>query len=89
MFAPNIATFQVADQIHHERLTHSALLQKVVRERGADTTPYDRQVQRRITSRRLAATLAGALLAVSVAAMAAANQPSSGVSTGGGVTLIR
>ena len=93
MFAPNISTYQLADQIHHERLNHAALLQKVVRERSADSITVDRQAQRRITSRRLTATLAAAALTLTIAAAATATQSSAAPeplqSTGGGVTLIR
>jgi hypothetical protein len=92
MFAPNISTHQLADQIHHERLTHSALIQKVVRERSTDTMSVDRHAQRRTTSRRLAATLAAATLTFVIAAAAAATQQAEGPgqhSAGGGVTLIR
>jgi hypothetical protein len=76
MFAPNVSTHQLADQIHHERLNHSALIQKVARERSADTVVVDRQAQRRATSRRLTATLAAAALTFAIAAVAAA-QPAS------------
>ncbi|MBA2264820.1 MAG: hypothetical protein H0W17_00380 [Chloroflexi bacterium] len=93
MFAPNISTYQLADQIHHERLNHAALLQKVARERSADSITVDRQAQRRITSRRLTATLAAAALTLTIAAAATATQSSAAPeplqSTGGGVTLIR
>ncbi len=93
MFAPNISTYQLADQIHHERLNHAALLQKVARERSADSITVDRQAQRRITSRRLTATLAAAALTLTIAAAATATQSSAAPeplqSTGGGVNLIR
>jgi len=93
MFAPNISTHQLADQIHHERLSHAALMQKVARERSTDTITVDHQAQRRLTSRRLAATLAAATLTFAIAAAAAATQQSEAAAqhhpTGGGVTLIR
>ena len=93
MFAPNISTHQLADQIHHERLSHAALMQKVARERSTDTITVDHQAQRRVTSRRLAATLAAATLTFAIAAAVAATQLSEAASqrhpTGGGVTLIR
>ena len=94
MFAPNISTHQLADQIHHERLSHSALMQKVVRERSTDSITVDREAQRRVTSRRLAAGLAAVTLTFAIAAVAAATQQSEAAATqshgsGGGVTLIR
>jgi hypothetical protein len=93
MFAPNISTHQLADQIHHERLTHAALMQKVVRERSTDSITVDREAQRRVTSRRLAAALAAATLTFAIAAAAAGTQQSQAAtqrhSSGGGVTLIR
>ncbi len=72
MFAPNISTHQLADQIHHERLSHAALMQKVARERSVDLVTVDHQAQRRVTSRRLAATLGTATLTFAIAAVAAA-----------------
>ena len=93
MFAPNISTHQLADQIHHERLSHSALLQKVARERSTDTVSIDRMAHRRATSRRLAATVAAATLTFVIAAAAAATQQTEAAasphSAGGGVTLLR
>ena len=93
MFAPNVSTHRLADQIHHERLTHAALIQKVVRERSTDAPSIDRGALRRLTSRRLAATLAAAALTLAVTAATAATQmsePAAGwASTGGGITLIR
>jgi hypothetical protein len=93
MFAPNISTHQLADQIHHERLSHAALMQKVVRERSTDSITVDREAQRRVTARRLAAGLAAATLTFAIAAAAAGTQQSQAAaqrhSSGGGVTLIR
>ena len=93
MFAPNISTHQLADQIHQERLSHAALMQKVARERSADSVTVDREAQRRATSRRLAAGLAAATLTFAIAAAAAGTQQSEAstqrASSGGGVTLIR
>lgn len=93
MFAPNISTHRLADEVHRERLSHAALLQKVARERTADDVSFDRAAQRRITSRRIAATVAGAILSFSIAAVVAANQPDGGPApapgAGGGLTLIR
>ncbi len=92
MFAPNISTHQLADQVHHERQSHAALLHRVSRERSDSSFSIDRQALRRTTSRRLVATLAGALLSLSIVAMAAA-QPDEAAAPahpiGGGVTLIR
>ena len=93
MFAPNISTHQLADQIHHERLTHAALMQKVARERSTDSIIVDREAQRRATSRRLAAALGAATLTFAIAAAVAGTQQSEAAerphSSGGGVTLIR
>lgn len=94
MFAPNISTHQMADQLHHERLSHAALVQKVARERSADSVNADLPAQRRLTSRRLAATIAAATLTLTIAAAAAATQQAGApdahhASSGGGVTLIR
>ena len=94
MFAPNVSTFQLADQINHDRLSHSALLQKVARERSTDSITVDREAQRRVTSRRLAAGLAAVTLTFAIAAAAAATQQTEAAATqshgsGGGVTLIR
>jgi len=93
MFAPNISTHQLADSIHHERISHAALIQQVKRDRAADAVIVDRPAQRRITSRRLAATLAGTVLTFAIAAAVAANQPAAAPaqqhSPGGGMTLIR
>lgn len=95
MFAPNISTHQLADQIHHERLSHAALIQKVARERSTDVVMADRQAQRRATSRRLAATLGAAMLTLAIAAAAAAagaqgsEAPATQRSTAGGITLLR
>lgn len=99
MFAPNISTHQLADQIHTERLDHSARLQMVSRERSDHEVIVDRKAQRRSTSRRLTATLAAAALSLGIAAVAAAqgsDAPAAGSGTtapahssGGGVTLIR
>lgn len=93
MFAPNISTHQLADQIHHERLSHAALMQKVARERSSDSVTVDHAAQRRVTSRRLAATLAAATLTFAIAAAVAGTQQTEAAagrqSSGGGVTLIR
>ena len=93
MFAPNVSTHQLADSIHTERLAHSAMILKVKSDRSADAVNVDRQVQRRITSRRLAATLAGAILTFAIAAAAAAQAPAAPEgqhpANGGGLTLIR
>lgn len=92
MFAPNISTHQLADQIHQERIDHSALLHKVARDRSSESAGIDRQALRRTTSRRLAATFAAAVLSIGIAAVAAAQGPSdvpSAGTTGGTVTLIR
>ena len=73
MFAPNLSTHQLADSIQHERLSHASRMQKVHQERK-DSVALDRSVQRRITARRLAATLAAGALTLGLAAVAAAGQ---------------
>jgi hypothetical protein len=92
MFAPNVSTHQLADSIHRERLNHSAMIQKVMQDRDPHGTTVDRQAQRRITSRRLAATIAAAALTFTIAAAVAAQPtaaPAEGHSPGGGTVLIR
>jgi hypothetical protein len=93
MFAPNVSTHQLADSIHIERQAHAAMLHRAKVDRSRDSIGIDRQVQRRITARRLTATLAGAILTFTIAAAVAANQPAAapaaGPSAGGGVTLLR
>ena len=93
MFAPNVSTHQLADSIHRERLNHAAMIQKVMQDRDPHGVAVDRQVQRRITSRRLAATIAAAALTFTIAAAVAATQPTAapaeGHSPGGGTILIR
>jgi hypothetical protein len=92
MFAPNSTTYQLADSIHHERQSHAALLHKLSRERDG-TEVADREMHRRITSRRLAATAVAAVLTFAIAAAAAANQPAASPdlapANGGGLILIR
>jgi hypothetical protein len=92
MFAPNTSTHQLADSIHQERLAHAARIQQIKQDRSADAVNVDRQLQRRITSRRLAATLAGAVLTFAIAAAVAAQSPAAPAqhpANGGGLTLIR
>lgn len=93
MFAPNVTTHQLADSIHAERQAHAALLHKAKADRSRDSIIVDRHAQRRMTARRLSATLAGAILTFAIAAAVAANQPAAapaaGPSSGGGVTLLR
>jgi hypothetical protein len=92
MFAPNISTHQLADAIHRERQADAATIRQAKLYRKAHPG-VTRHAQRRITSRRLAATLAGAVLTLAVAAAVAANQPAAAPaqqhSPGGGMTLIR
>jgi len=74
MFAPDSTTHELAHMIQRERLSHAALLQKVARERAPDSVTLDRQAQRRITIRRLAASLTAVALALVTAAAAAGAQ---------------
>ncbi len=68
-------------------------LHRIAQDRQTDAIDVDRAVQRRITSRRLAATAAAAALTFAIAATAAANQPAEAAppraGNGGSVTLIR
>lgn len=94
MFAPNISTHQLADTIHHERLEHAALLSRVARDRKGGGLEVDRTAARRMTSRRLTATIAAAALTLVVAAAAAANQAAEAPAemnsaNGAGLILIR
>lgn len=99
MYAPSIATHQIADQIHAERLDHAARMRLAAEARGPHQI-IDRDAARRITARRLTATMAGALLSVALAAGALALQAESASSTatdavtielgaGGGRMLVR
>jgi hypothetical protein len=93
MFAPNISTHQLADAIHRERQADAATIRQAKLYRKAHPG-VTRHAQRRITSHRLAATLAGAVLTFAVAAAVAANQPAAAPaqqqqSNGGSLTLIR
>jgi hypothetical protein len=100
MFAPNLSTHQLADTVHHERQSHAALPHRIARDRD-DAVSVDRGPQRGITSRRLAALVAAAMLTFVIAAAAAANQPAGartagtdatpaqGAGPGGGMTLVR
>jgi hypothetical protein len=93
MFAPNISTHQLADAIHRERQADAALIRQAKLYRAAHPV-MGRHTQGRVTSRRFAATLAGAVLTLAVAAAVAANQPAAAPaqqqqSNGGSLTLIR
>jgi len=74
MFAPNATTRDLVPLIQRERLSHSALIQKVVSERSTDVVRFDRNILRRLTSRRLAASL-GAAVSVAIAVSAAVMLP--------------
>ena len=91
MFAPNVSTHQLADAIHQERQADAALIRQAKLYR-ASHVPTGRHPQRRVT-RRFAATLAGAVLTLAVAAAVTANQPAAAPAqqpaNGGGLTLIR
>ena len=90
MLGPNHHTYHVASQAYEERLTHAARIRMVQKERTDDGQPFHRDAYRLITARRLAASLAGVILTVALAAgtvgtVAAAPANASG----GGMTLIR
>lgn len=97
MFAPNLTTHQLADSVHHERQAHAARLHRIVRDRRDGETPVDLSAQRRLTARRLAASVTAVALTLAIAAAAAANAPSAesnGAPTksetnGGSLILIR
>ena len=90
MLGPNQHTFNLANQSYEERLSHSARIQQIQRDRS-DHEEFDRTPHRAITVRRLAAAgiagvvLTAALAAGGVGAVAAAPNHASG----GGAVLIR
>jgi hypothetical protein len=90
MLGPNQHTFNLANQSYEERLSHSARIQQIQRDRG-DHAEFDRTPHRAITVRRLAAAgiagvvLTAALAAGGVGSVAAAPNHA----MGGGAALIR
>ena len=86
MLGPNHQHLSMANQMHQERLSHAARIQKVARERR-DNKPFDRELSRHLTVARLAATAGAAVLTFVLAASAAATNPV--VGGGGGGFLIR
>jgi hypothetical protein len=87
MLGPNHQHVSMANQMHQERLSHAARIQKVARERRDTHQPFDRDVARRLTVARLAATAGAVALTFALAASAAATNPV--ISGGGGGFLIR
>ncbi len=88
MLGPNHHSYQLAQQTHAERLSHSARIQMVQKDRAE--RPFNHDGHRLITARRLAAGIAGVVLTFALAAASvdsAAAAPNR--ATGGGVTLIR
>lgn len=87
MLGPNHQHLTMANQMHQERLSHAARIQKVARERHDTHKPFDRNAARRLTVARLAATAGAVAMTFAVAAAAAATNPV--ISGGGGAVLVR
>ena len=62
-------THELSHLIQRERAEHSALIQKVASERSTDVVRFDRDILRRLTWRRLAASLS-AVVSIAIAVMA-------------------
>lgn len=86
MLGPNHHAHQLATRMHDERLSHSARIRLVARERHDEQRAINLEGHRRLTAARLAATVGGALLAFALAATAVASNPAVGA---GGPILIR
>lgn len=90
MLGPNHHTYHVASQQYDERLTHAARIRMVQKDRTDATKPFHRDAHRLVTTRRLAAGLAGAILTVALAAGTVGTVAAApGNASGGGMTLIR
>lgn len=90
MLGPTTTTRHMANQAYEERLSHAARIRMVQKERHDDSKPFHRDGHRLITARRLAAGLAGAVLATAIAAGTVANVVASpNHANGGGAALIR
>ena len=86
MLGPNHHAHQLASQMYSERLSHTARIQMVARDRRDSSEPVNHEGHRRLTVTRLAASVAGVALTFALAATAAAGHAAVG---GGGATLIR
>jgi len=90
MLGPNHHTYHLANQQYGERLSHAERIRMVQKDRQDGATPFHRDGHRLITARRLAAGIAGVLLAATVAAGTIGTVAASpNHSQGGGLTLIR
>ena len=90
MLGPNHHTYHVASQQYEERLTHAARIRMVQKDRTDDAKPFQRDAHRLITTRRLAAGLAGVVITVALAAGTVGSVAAApGNASGGGMTLIR
>jgi hypothetical protein len=97
MFAPNLSTHQLADSVHHERQAHAARLHRIIRDREAGEAEVDHTAHRRMTARRLVASLTAVALTLVIAAAAAADGPNAAPAgpskmapaNGGSLVLIR
>ncbi len=88
MLGPNHHSYQLAKQTYGERLSHSARIRMIQKDRSE--RPFNHDGHRLITARRLAAGIAGVVLTFALAAArvgSAAAAPNG--ATGGGVTLVR
>jgi hypothetical protein len=91
MLGPNQHTLHLANQSYEERLSHSARIRMIQKDRSADQ-PFVTSTHRALTVRRLAAAgVAGFVLTAALAAAGASAVAASPSHTGGGagVTLIR
>lgn len=90
MLGPNQHTHHVASQQYAERLDHAARIRMVQKERTEGAPFFNIDAHRLLTARRLAAGLAGVVLAAAVAAgSAGVVNASPSHAAGGGATLIR
>lgn len=91
MLGPNQQSLHLANQAYEERLSHSARIAMIKRDRHDATPAFNRTAQRSMTVRRLAAAaVAGVVLTAAVAAAGAgAVAASPSHAAGGGPVLIR
>lgn len=90
MLGPNQHTHHLASPEYAERLSHAARIRMVQKERSEEAPIFHIDAHRLITARRLAAGLAGVVLAAAVAAgSAGVVNASPSHAAGGGATLVR
>lgn len=88
MLGPNHHSYHLANQMHEERIRHSARIHQIKRDRHDPERPANTESHRRVTVARLAAAgLASLAISVAVAASAIASSAAAGGS--GALTLIR